>query len=77
MIADGFDVNLIEKYENEFTQEFEICQKVDISYGVKNARYLSVERENTVIADAIKNYNCLKSLSTSLYSLLPEEYHQS
>lgn len=76
VIADGFDNELIEKYEQEFSQNFEICQKVDISYGVKNARYLSVERENTIIADAIKNYECLKQFSTSLYSLLPEEFHQ-
>lgn len=60
VIADGFDNNLIEKYESEFKEDFEICQKVNISYGVKNARYLSVERENTLIADVIKNYGCVK-----------------
>lgn len=47
VIADGFDVKLIEKYEDEFSRYFDICQKVNISYGVKNARYLSVERENS------------------------------
>ena len=76
VIADGFDNNLIEKYESEFKEHFEICQKVNISYGVKNARYLSVERENTLIADVIKNYGCVKQYATSLYSYLPEEYHQ-
>lgn len=44
---------------------------------MKNARYLSVERENSQIAEAINNNMCLKQVSTSLYSILPEDFHQS
>ena len=48
-------------------------EKIDISYGVRNARYLSVERQNRLVAHTLSNYDFLRQLSWFCYSLLPVE----
>lgn len=44
IVSDGFSVEKLAVYESEFSEYFDIEAKIDISYGVRNARYLSVER---------------------------------
>jgi hypothetical protein len=44
IISDGFEAEKVKKFEAEFGEHFEIEAKIDISYGVRNARYLAVER---------------------------------
>jgi hypothetical protein len=66
--------------ETEFGQHFDIESKTDVSYNVRSARYLSVERQNKIVAHTLKNYDFLKQLSWCCYSLLPEDLrgrHQS
>ena len=73
IISDGFDVVMIKQLEAEFNQHFEIESKIDISYGVKNARYICVENENLKVAQVINKYNWLKKSIKYIYNLLPEE----
>jgi hypothetical protein len=49
IIADGFAVEKLQAIEAEFSQNFEIESKTDISYNVRSARYLSVERQNKIV----------------------------
>jgi len=73
VIADGFAVDKIQDYEAEFTKKFQIVKKDDITYNVRNARYLSVERHNRIAAHGLHNTDCLQKVSNLFYSLLPEE----
>ena len=59
MIADGFAVDKIQDYEAEFTKKFSIVKKDDITYNVRNARYLSVERHNRIAAHGLNNTDAL------------------
>ncbi len=59
--------------EAEFGNDFEIESKTDISYNVRSARYLSVERQNKIVERTLQNYDFLKKLSWFCVSLLPEE----
>jgi hypothetical protein len=74
VIADGFHVNLIERFEQEFETFFEIESKVDVSFGVRNARYLSVERQNKMVAHTLESFRCLQQFGQMCYSMLPEEF---
>ena len=53
IIADGFEVALQKKIEQEFGRYFTIDEKVDITIGVRNSRYMDVERQNTMLAASI------------------------
>ena len=71
IIADGFEVALQKKIEQEFGRYFTIDEKVDITIGVRNSRYMDVERQNTMLAASIQNYYCLRRFSTWFFSILP------
>ena len=73
MIADGFAIDRLQAIEAEFNEFFEIESKTDISYNVRSARYLSVERQNKIVERTLQNYDCLKKLSWFAVSLLPED----
>ena len=73
LIADGFAVDKIGEYEAEFNNKFTIQDKIDITYNVRNARYLSVERQNRILEHGLNNNDLLQKVSNIFYSLLPEE----
>lgn len=76
LIADGFAVDRIEDYEAEFKNKFTISQKIDITLNVRNARYLSVERQKRIMNHGLHNSDTLQRVSNLFYSLLPEEQSQ-
>lgn len=59
IIADGFSVDKIKDYEAEFKKKFSIEEKTDITYNVRNARYLSAERQNRIAAHGLNNNDAL------------------
>lgn len=73
IIADGFAKERISEYEAEFRSKFSIEDKIDITYNVRNARYLSVERHNRIAAHGLNNTDYFQKLSNLFYTLLPEE----
>lgn len=60
VIADGFSLDRLTQTEAEFNEHFEIESKTDISYNVRSARYLDVERQNKIVAHTLQNYDFLK-----------------
>ena len=59
VIADGFAVDKISEYEQELNQKYSIEERIDITYNVRNARYLSVERHNRIAAHGLNNTDIL------------------